>query len=61
MFLYYNRRVMKYSVKILQGGNGISYLSHRGRSSWCMKTALKHKREWLAVNGGRAELEENNY
>lgn len=38
---------VRYSVKIFYPNGKISYLSHRGRTAWCRRTALKHLNEFL--------------
>jgi hypothetical protein len=49
---------MKYAVKLTGPHGGISYLSHRGKTSFGLKTARRYMAEWLACNGGTAQIEE---
>lgn len=48
---------MMYSVKITRD-SGISYLSHRDRTAWSKRTALKFAREFVAAHGGVATVEQ---
>ena len=49
---------MKYYIRIYYK-EGYSYLRHRGKNSWCKRTATKYVNEWNARNPeSPASLEE---
>lgn len=40
----------RYSIKITENDSTTSYLSHKGKLSWCLRTAKKYAEEhWLNV------------
>jgi hypothetical protein len=38
---------MKYMIAIKHTDDSVSYLTHRGRMVWCIKTARKHLRYYV--------------
>ena len=48
----------RYCIKITHPSGVVSYMSHRDRTEWCKRAAQKHLREWVALHGITAELEE---
>lgn len=51
--------VMKYSIKITYPSGTIAYMSHKGKTSWCKRTAKKYLTEWVYLHGHKAEIEES--
>ena len=43
--------MQKYQVKIVDANGFTSYLSHRDRTSWGKRTAVKHAREFAFKSG----------
>lgn len=48
---------MKYSIKITSTSGFISYLSHKGKTEWCKRTARKHFAEWNRLHAHEAKAE----
>jgi len=48
---------MKYSIKITYPSGVIAYLSHKDKTAWTKKTALKYMSEWVHLHGHWVELE----
>jgi hypothetical protein len=49
-----------YSIKISYPSGVIAYMSHKGKTEWCKRTAQKHLREWVYLHGITAELIKND-
>lgn len=43
---------MRYAVRIFYTDGTVAYLGHRGRSSWCLRTARKHAADIRAGRTG---------
>lgn len=48
----------RYSIKITYPSGMVAYMSHRDRTEWCKRSALKHLREWVHLHGIKAEMVE---
>ena len=51
----------RYSLKISYPSGVTSYMSYRGRTSWCYTQAKKHLKEWVYLHGVTIEMEESWY
>ena len=49
---------MKYSIKVIENDNTEFYLSHKGKTQWCLRTAEKHASEFFANVGLRVLIED---
>jgi len=50
---------MKYSIKITYPSGVVAYLSDKGKTSWCKKTAKKKLSEMVYLHNHKFELEKN--
>ena len=48
----------RYMIKIVYPSGTVAYMSHKGRSEWCYRSAKKHLNEFILWHGLHATLEE---
>ena len=48
----------RYSIKITYPSGFVAYMSHKDKTSWCLRTARKHLSEWVYLHGFHAEIVE---
>lgn len=47
----------RYYIRVFLEDGRIAYLLHKDRTKWCLRTARKHLKEYIAMHGGIATLE----